>query len=161
MSRRRRRAILNRGLGIALGVAARAGLGAIGLGVRDADAQEAPDRDAFAARSVADALARLRILDVADSPDVLLDAPDIAENGAVVPVSVRSRIAHTDAIFVLLDRNPFPLAARVDILDGLAPDVALRVKMAETAAVIAIVRADGRYWRAQRDVKITIGGCGG
>ena len=124
-----------------------------------------PSRAAIAnpieAGSVAEALQRLGIATVVDSPGVVLDVPDIAENGAVVPVTVRSTLPDTRAMMVLLEKNPFPLAARYEILDDLEPEIAMRVKMAETADVIALVEAGGRVYRARREVKVTIGGCGG
>lgn len=149
-----RRATLQ-AIGVALWRSAMAACGGMSLRARAAAA------DPFGARSVAEALDRLGIADIIDSTAVALDVPDIAENGAVVPVSVRSSIAATDTILVLLEKNPFPLAARYEILEDLEPDLSMRVKMAETADVIALVRAAGKVYRARREVKVTIGGCGG
>jgi sulfur-oxidizing protein SoxY len=151
---RGRRATLQ-AIGVAIWRGAMAACGGVSLRAHAAAA------DPFGARSVAEALERLGITDIVDSSAVALDVPDIAENGAVVPVSVRCGIAATDTILVLLEKNPFPLAARYEILEDLEPSLSMRVKMAETADVIALVRADGKIYRARREVKVTIGGCGG
>ena len=133
----------------------------LGRRVRAALPAGEPDPTAFQQRSVAAALQRLGLGELADSAAIDLDVPDIAENGAVVPVAVRSRIPGTDAILVLLEKNPFPLAAFYDVADGIAPGFSMRVKMAETADVIAVVRAGSRCFQTRREVKVTIGGCGG
>lgn len=87
--------------------------------------------------------------------------PEIAENGAVVPVSVTSNIPKTESIAILIDKNPNTLAASFTIPAGTDPTVSTRVKMGETSQVHALVKADGKYFVATREIKITLGGCGG
>jgi sulfur-oxidizing protein SoxY len=116
---------------------------------------------AFTAREVKTALAELGIGSYAESPQVILKTPDIAENGAVVPIEVTSLLAGTTEIIILGEKNLQPLIARYVLSPGLAPEVGLKIKMAETSKVRAIVRTAGGYFSAAREVKITIGGCGG
>jgi sulfur-oxidizing protein SoxY len=116
---------------------------------------------AFEAKTVADALKSLHISDVADSKDVVLNAPDIAENGAVVPIEITSKIPGTQSITVLVDKNPFPYIGTFDVSKGALPFVHVRVKMGETSNLRVIVAAGGKYYQSVKEVKITIGGCGG
>jgi sulfur-oxidizing protein SoxY len=92
---------------------------------------------------------------------VFLQTPEIAENGAVVPVGVISNIPKTESIAILIEKNPNPLAAVFDIPPGTEPAISTRVKMAQTSNIYALVRADGRYFLATKEVKVTLGGCGG
>ncbi|HEX4797698.1 MAG TPA: thiosulfate oxidation carrier protein SoxY, partial [Burkholderiales bacterium] len=85
----------------------------------------------------------------------------IAENGAVVPISVDSRLARTQTIAIMIEKNPNTLSANFEIPDGTDPFVTTRVKMGETSNVYALVKADGRYFHAVKEIKVTIGGCGG
>ncbi|MBV0933577.1 thiosulfate oxidation carrier protein SoxY [Marinobacterium weihaiense] len=95
------------------------------------------------------------------SADVVLDAPDIAENGAVVPVSVSTEMAGVESISIFIENNPAPLAAQFVIPEGTAADVSTRVRMGKTTNVTAVVKADGKLYSATKEVKVTIGGCGG
>ena len=95
------------------------------------------------------------------SDKVSLDAPEIAENGAVVPVSVSTTLPGVTSISILVPENPFTLAASYNLTDQVLPAVACRLKMAKTSAVIAIVESGGKLYAATRDVKVTLGGCGG
>ena len=98
----------------------------------------------------------------ADSKEIAIRAPDIAENGAVVPIEIQSNIPGTKTISVLIEKNPFPYAASFDFSQGALPFIALRVKMGETSNVRAVVAtADGKFYSAAKEVKVTIGGCGG
>jgi sulfur-oxidizing protein SoxY len=97
----------------------------------------------------------------AASDAILIKAPDIAENGAVVPVAVESKIAGTQSIAVLIEKNPQPLAASFDFPAGTEPSVSTRVKMGESSDVYALVKADGKFYVAKKEIKITLGGCGG
>jgi sulfur-oxidizing protein SoxY len=90
-----------------------------------------------------------------------MKAPDIAENGAVVPIDVVSNIPNTSSIAILVKKNPFPLAALFEFSNGALADVSVRLKVAETSAIIAIAKADGKTYTAQKEVKVTVGGCGG
>jgi len=130
------------------------------LGVEEAAAAEW-NKAGFQSKAVADVLKSLGATQVADSKDVLIKAPDIAENGAVVPVEVTSRIPNTQSISIVADRNPFPLVATFDFAGGAEGYASARLKMGQTSNVRAIVKADGKYFAAVREVKVTIGGCGG
>jgi len=87
--------------------------------------------------------------------------PDIAENGAVVPIGVTSKLPNTESIAILVEKNPFTLAARFDLPAGTEPTISTRVKMRETSNVHALVKADGKYFMASKEIKVTLGGCGG
>ena len=95
------------------------------------------------------------------SDKIKLDAPEIAENGAVVPVSVSTTLADVTTVSFVVPENPNPLAAYYKIPPGTMPNVANRLKMAKTSNVIVIVEAGGKLYSASREVKVTIGGCGG
>jgi len=95
------------------------------------------------------------------SDKVKLDAPEIAENGAVVPISVTTTLADVTSISFLVSENPNALAASYKIPAGTMPSVANRLKMAKTSNVIVIVEAGGKLYSATKEVKVTVGGCGG
>ena len=116
---------------------------------------------AFQTKSIADTLKALGAGTPADSKDVIINSPDIAENGAVVPVGVRSNLPKTEMIALLVEKNPSALAGAYTLLEGAEPDVNMRIKMGESSDVVAIVRAQGRYYMAKREIKVTLGGCGG
>ena len=90
-----------------------------------------------------------------------IKAPDIAENGAVVPVSVSTDMAGVESIALLAEGNATPLVATFELGEGAVPDVSTRIKMGKTADVIAVVKAGGKLHSARKSVKVTIGGCGG
>jgi sulfur-oxidizing protein SoxY len=90
-----------------------------------------------------------------------VSTPDIAENGAVVPIGIASAIPKTEAIAILIEKNPNMLAASFDIPPGTDPSISTRVKMAQTSNVYALVKADGKYYVASKEIKVTLGGCGG
>jgi sulfur-oxidizing protein SoxY len=119
------------------------------------------NKDAFGAKTAADALKGIGATGATPSKDILIEAPQIAENGAVVPVEIASSIPGTRAIAVLVDKNPFPLIARFDFMEGALPFVKLNVKMGETSDIRVVAEAGGRHYVATREVKVTIGGCGG
>jgi sulfur-oxidizing protein SoxY len=119
------------------------------------------NKDAFGAKSAADALKTLGSGETAPSNALLIEAPQIAENGAVVPIEVVSNIPGTTSIAVLIDKNPFPLAGKFDFLEGALPYVKLNVKMGDTSDVRAVATAGGKHYVATREIKVTIGGCGG
>jgi sulfur-oxidizing protein SoxY len=119
------------------------------------------NRAAFEAKTVADALKALGAVVVEEGADLQLTVPEIAEDGAVVPVVVRSLAAGTQAIHLLVDKNPFSLAASFSFPDGTEPAVSTRIKMNETSDVVAVAVAGGSVHLARRSTKVTIGGCGG
>jgi sulfur-oxidizing protein SoxY len=143
-----------------LHAASAAGLVAVaGPAVTGRLAHAADAKAAFEAKTTADAMKALGIAPV-ESKDVLLKAPDIAENGGEVPLEITSSVPGTHSIAVFIDRNPFPFVASFDVSRGALPFVALRVKMSETSSVRVVAIAGGKAWAATREVKVTIGGCG-
>jgi len=118
------------------------------------------NKDAFASKALADALKNLGAANLIESKDIVITAPDIAENGAVVPVAVTSKIPNTQSISILAEKNPFPLAASFNITTGGDGYVSTRLKMGQTSDVRAVVKAGGKYYTAAKEVKVTIGGCG-
>ena len=95
-----------------------------------------------------------------ESADVTVIAPEIAENGAVVPIQIVSGLPATQAIAIAIEKNPRLLAAYFEIPEGTLADIQTRVKMAETCNVYALVKADGGFYYASKEIKITAGGCG-
>jgi sulfur-oxidizing protein SoxY len=92
---------------------------------------------------------------------VFFSTPDIAENGAVVPIGVTSNVPKTESIAILIEKNPNTLAAVFDVPPGTEPSLSTRVKMAQTSNVFALVKADGKFYVAAKEIKVTLGGCGG
>ncbi len=125
-----------------------------------ADAAQWP-KDAFTQKGEAEAIKALYGKQAEVSDKVRLDAPEIAENGAVVPISVSSTLPDATSIAILVSENPFPLAAYYKIPPGTSGAVANRLKMAKTSKVVALVEAGGKVYRASKEVKVTVGGCGG
>lgn len=119
------------------------------------------NKAAFETKSVADTLKALGGSGSTESAQIQITAPDIAENGAVVPITIESGIARTQTIAILIEKNPNTLSANFEIPEGTDPFVTTRVKMAETSNIYAVVRADGKYFHAAKEIKVTLGGCGG
>ena len=119
------------------------------------------NESAFGAKTTQDALKGIGAANPAPSKDIVIEAPQIAENGAVVPIEITSNIPGTSSIAVVLEKNPFPLAAKFDFKEGALPYVKVNVKMAETSNVRVVAAAGGKHHFATREVKVTIGGCGG
>ena len=119
------------------------------------------NKEAFGAKSAAEALKNLGVGAGVPSKDVHIEAPEIAENGAVVPIEVASAIPGTTAIVVLVEKNPFPLIGRFEFKEGALPFVKLNVKMGETSDVRVVAEAGGKHYTATKEIKVTIGGCGG
>jgi len=119
------------------------------------------NKAAFDVKNTQEALKALGASGPANSGDITIRAADIAENGAVVPVGVESKIPGTQSISILIDKNPFPLAATFDIPAGTDPAVTTRIKMGQTSEVFALVKADGKFYVAKKEIKVTLGGCGG
>lgn len=116
--------------------------------------------NAFKAKSMEDAMKALMGTTESAAGDIVIKAPEIAENGAVVPISVTSKIANTESITVIVPNNPSPLVARFDLTDS-EPFVSVRIKMAKTSDVVALVESGGQLYKGTKEVKVTIGGCGG
>lgn len=119
------------------------------------------NKAAFEAKSMADTLKALGATQPADSTDVQVTGPDIAENGAVVPVGVDSKIAGTTMVAILIDKNPNALAASFMLPAGTEANVQTRVKMGQTSNVYALVKAGDKFYMATKEIKVTLGGCGG
>jgi sulfur-oxidizing protein SoxY len=114
----------------------------------------------FSATKPADALAAIGAGGAAESKDIQVKAPDIAENGAVVPVEVVTTLANVESIALLGEKNATPLIAQYTLtdFDGF---LSTRMKMGQTANVRAVVKAAGKFYTAAKEVKVTVGGCGG
>lgn len=119
------------------------------------------NKAAFEATALADTLKNIGANSVAESDQIQLKAPEIAENGAIVPVEITSHIPGTHTIYVIADKNPQPLVAIFDIEPGLEPFISTRIKMGESSKVRVLVKAGGKFYAASQEVKVTIGGCGG
>ena len=137
------------------------GLGIFPSGRVLAAANDTYPEDVFRQKSDADAVKSLYGRTAEPSDKINLDAPEIAENGAVVPISVSAALDDVTSISILVPGNPNALAASYKILAGTMPSVANRLKMQQTSNVIAIVEAGGKLYSATREVKVTVGGCGG
>ncbi len=129
--------------------------------IRPLSALAAWNKDAFGAKTAGDALKGLGVVNATPTQDVSVEVPQIAENGSVVPIEISSAIPGTTALIVVIDKNPFPLISRFDFNEGALPFVKLNVKMGETSDVRVLAEAAGKYYVTTREVKVTIGGCGG
>ena len=119
------------------------------------------NKAAFGGKTMDETLKAMGAGKPAQSTSISLTAPDIAENGAVVPVTVQSSLPKTESIAILIEKNPNMLAASFDLPAGTEPVVGTRVKMGQTSNVYALVKADGKYYTAVKEIKVTLGGCGG
>jgi sulfur-oxidizing protein SoxY len=119
------------------------------------------NKAAFEAKDTPAALKGLGAGSTADSKDLVLKVPDIAENGAVVPVDVISNIPNTTSIAILVDKNPTALSAQFSFANGAMPEVSARIKMGQTSLVKAVAKAGDKFYIAQKECKVTVGGCGG
>jgi sulfur-oxidizing protein SoxY len=133
----------------------------VSLGIiTQAQAHAAVTRDSFASKSVEEALKAIGGTAAAND-QVSVVSPDIAENGAVVPVGATSKLPNTTEIYLIVEKNPTPLAAGFMIPAGTTADVQTRLKMGQSTNVIAVVKADGKLYSATKETKVTLGGCGG
>jgi sulfur-oxidizing protein SoxY len=155
MNNLRRNVLKGAGAASAVSVAVVAGLLKPGLALADWN------KAAFDARDMNGALAGIGGAGAAASGDITVKAPDIAENGAVVPVEITSSIAGTDSIAIVGEKNAMPLIADFKLMNGAQGFVSTRIKMGATSNVTAIVKAGGKVYKASKEVKVTIGGCGG
>ena len=155
----RRRDVLKTGGGVSL-LALVAAAGWLRPG--DAHAQAAWNKAAFETHSLDETMKALGGGAPAQSKDItFVSTPDIAENGAVVPIGVASAIPKTESIAILIEKNPNMLAAVFDLPAGTDPAITTRVKMGQSSNVYALVKADGKYYVASKEIKVTLGGCGG
>lgn len=120
------------------------------------------NKAAFEAKSVADAVKAYGAGAPIESKDVTLTAPDIAENGAVVPMGVATTLPNVKHLLVLVEKNPSVLVAKFDISEAVDANFATRAKMGQTSDVYAVaITNDGKALYAKKEVKVTLGGCGG
>jgi len=152
----RRKVLKGTGGMAVMGLAASAGLFAPG----SAWAQ-AWNKAAFETKSMADTVKAMGGAGATESKDIVITSPDIAENGAVVPFTISSRMPKTESIALLVEKNPSVLAANFNIPAGTEAGVTTRVKMGQTSNVTALVKADGKFYYTTKEVKVTLGGCGG
>jgi sulfur-oxidizing protein SoxY len=125
-------------------------------------ARAAQPRDAFAAKTLDEALQNLFAgARIEASEAVTLKAPDIAENGAIVPVTVVAELPEVESISLLVEHNPVPLIASFALAPAVYPEVSTRIKMAETSQVVAVAKAGGKLYAARKEVTVTVGGCVG
>ena len=116
---------------------------------------------AMEARTVDDALKGIGMSGATESVDIKIKAPDSAENGAVVPVTISTSLAGVTNIALVVAKNGTPLTSSYDLGKGAEGYVSTRVKMGKTSDVIAVVKAGGKVMSAKKEVNVTIGGCGG
>jgi len=95
------------------------------------------------------------------SDKITMKAPEIAENGAVVPIKIKTTLENVASISIVVDKNPRPLAATIEILPGTLPEFSSRIKMRETSNVMVVVETDNGIYSTSKEIKVTIGGCGG
>jgi sulfur-oxidizing protein SoxY len=120
------------------------------------------NKAAFEAKSVADAVKAFGGGAPTESKDVTLTAPDIAENGAVVPMGVATSLAGVKHVLILVEKNPSALVAKFDVTDAVEPNFSTRAKMGQSSDVYAVaITSDGKALYAKKEVKVTLGGCGG
>ena len=151
-----RRKALKTGGGVGL-MALFAALGLLQSGKAFAEWNKA----AFTSKSMEEALAALGVTAPESNDAIKLTVPEIAENGAVVPVSVESSLPNVEQISIFVDKNPNVMAASFTFPQGTEGMVTTRVKMGKTSNVVALVKADGKFYRVAKEVKVTAGGCGG
>lgn len=117
---------------------------------------------AFGASAASEAMTELFGTDqTTPSSAISMNAPEIAENGAVVPITVETTLENVQSVSIVVDKNPRPLAVSFEIPAGTLPNVACRIKMGQTSPVTAVVKTDTGLFSATKEVKVTIGGCGG
>jgi sulfur-oxidizing protein SoxY len=149
-----RREMLKRSAGVASLLA--------GLGLLPEAAQAAFNAAAFDAKSMAEVIKALGLSAPAESKDVTLQGPDIAENGAVVPVSCATALPGVKRLMILVEKNPSMLCALFDVSDSVEAAFSTRVKMGQSSNVMAVaVMGDGKVLFSQKEIKVTLGGCGG
>lgn len=119
-------------------------------------------KDSFNSTSASGALETLLGTDATTPSDqITLKVPEIAENGAVVPVSITTSLENVESISIVVTKNPRPMAASFEIPPGTLPKISSRIKMGETSEVMAVVKTSSGVFSTSSEVKVTIGGCGG
>lgn len=116
---------------------------------------------AFEAKTLNDAMKSIGVADASETAEIQIKAPDIAENGAVVPVEAACNIPGVTSIAVFAEKNPTPLVGSFNLMNGAEGYVSFRIKMGQTSNVKVVAQAGGKSFVATKEVKVTIGGCGG
>ena len=155
MNTLRRNVLKGAGSASAVAVAVAAGL------LKPTEVLAAWNKAAFEAKDMNDALKNIGATGAVDSKSIAIKAPDIAENGAVVPVEITSSLPNTTNIAIFVEKNGTPLAGSYSFSNGAPGYVSTRIKMGTTSLVRAVVTAGGKTYTAAKEVKVTIGGCGG
>ena len=120
------------------------------------------NKAAFDAKTVPDAVKAYGAGAPTESKDVTITAPDIAENGAVVPMTIATTLPNVKQLLLLVEKNPNALTAKFDVTDAVEPNFVTRAKMGQSSDVYAVaITADGKAHFAKKEVKVTLGGCGG
>jgi sulfur-oxidizing protein SoxY len=119
-------------------------------------------KTAFTARNIADALKATGVSNAAESRDIVINAPEIAENGAKVEIDILSNVPNTRSLTLFAEKNPMPLAATLEFGSNALPFARLQLKLSETMRVRAVAKTrDNKTYVAFREIKVTLGGCGG
>ena len=125
-------------------------------------AQAAFNKVAFDAKSVQDAAKAAGAASLSESKDVTITGPDIAENGAVVPLGASTSLAGVKQLLILVEKNPAALVALFHVSDSIEANFSTRAKMGQSSDVYAVaIMADGKAFFSKKEVKVTLGGCGG
>lgn len=120
------------------------------------------NQPAFTARSIGDALKSFGASNAGESRDIVITAPEIAENGAKVEIDITSNLANTRSLALFADKNPMPLCSAIEFSGAALPYARVQIKLAETTRIRAVAKTtDGKTHVAFREVKVTLGGCGG
>ena len=129
--------------------------------ITPAQAQANRNAASFDAKTVKDAIGALGGAAADAAGKITITSPDIAENGAVVPVGVATTLDGVTDIYILVEKNPNPLSAGFNIPAGTEANVQTRVKMGQSSNIHAVVKANGKLYAAVKETKVTLGGCGG
>jgi len=120
------------------------------------------NKGAFEAKNMADALKALGVGPLTESKEVNITAPDIAENGSVVPIGISTTLPGVKSMLIMTEKNPATLTAQFNVTDSVDAAFSARIKMGQSSDVYAVaVMNDGRVLYAKKEVKVTLGGCGG
>lgn len=139
----------------------RAALAAVVVILAPLKAWAARNNAAFDTKVLEEGIAAIGANGAIETDRIVFKAPDIAENSAIVHLEIQSLLPQTETIWLFAEKNPQPLVAQFDLLPGLEPYVAVRIKMADSAFLRVVVKAAGRFYSVRRETKVTIGGCAG
>jgi sulfur-oxidizing protein SoxY len=136
-------------------------LGAVG-GLLPRSARAAWPQAGFDARDIKQLMSALfQDASAAPSSDVRVLTPEIAENGAVVPITIKTTLPKVESVTLIAEGNPRPLAAVFRPAAGASSDIGIRLKLAKTQTITAVVKSDGKLYKGSKNITVSIGGCGG